>query len=104
MMGMYEHCNESLCNIKQIFSVLPLGPLLSEEGPFIMNLILSKIMKSGEEIHREQSLCVICNEKQVQQKEHTLFDVWCCTAMTNRRYDAFTELYKFREGYSGSIW
>jgi hypothetical protein len=34
----------------------------------------------------------------------TLFHVRCCTAMTDKRYDGFTELYKFRESFSGSIW
>ena len=103
MMGMCEHSNESLGSIKSRY-ILSVLPQVSQEGPCIMNLTLPKIMKSREEICTEQLLWVRCNEKQLQQGEHILFHVWCCAAITDRRCGAFTELYKFREGFSGSTW
>jgi hypothetical protein len=58
-----------------------------------MKLISSKIMNSVE---RKS-----CTE---QEGEYKLFHVWCCKAMTDKRYHGFTELLKLRVCFSGSIW
>jgi hypothetical protein len=66
-----------------MFSVLSHGPLVSQEGPSIMNLIPSKIMKSvWKKSCMEQLFWVRCNEKQLFQGGHTLFRAWCCTVVT----------------------
>jgi hypothetical protein len=48
---------------EQVFSVFPQGPLVSQEGPCIMNFISSKIMKSVERKScTKQLIRVRCNK------------------------------------------
>jgi hypothetical protein len=93
-MGICEHSNDLLGTIKSRY-FLYFHRVLNTFYDFEV---------CRQEICTEQLLWVRCNDKQLQQGEHTLFHVWCCTAMTDKRYDGFTELCKFRESFTGSIW
>jgi hypothetical protein len=70
-----------------------------------MNLILSKFLKSVEKKFLQSSCYGLDVMRHSCRKENMhCFIYWCCKAMTDKRYDGFTELYIFRECFSGSMW